>query len=228
MDQTTISAEAVLFDVGGTLIEPCPSVGHVYASVAADFGWQIHDIERINLQFSQAWKEKGDFQYNEEGWQSMVEKSFEGMIPREGCSTLFQELFLRFEDPEVWRIHGDVLPTLDALANRGFRLGVISNWDIRLRPLLKKLRLDTFFECISVSCDVGFTKPSPVIFEHTIVKLGLPAERVVHVGNHPLEDIQGAKNVGMHALLVDRSGTKDRTSLSRLTDLDPLLREAWI
>ncbi|HBP57901.1 MAG TPA: HAD family hydrolase, partial [Verrucomicrobiales bacterium] len=43
--------EAVLFDVGGTLMEPWPSIGHVYAEVAEGSGWKILDVERLNHQF---------------------------------------------------------------------------------------------------------------------------------------------------------------------------------
>ncbi len=39
---------AVTFDVGGTLIEPWPSVGHVYAEVAARHGVAAIDVATLN------------------------------------------------------------------------------------------------------------------------------------------------------------------------------------
>jgi putative hydrolase of the HAD superfamily len=85
------------------------------------------------------------------------------------------------------------------------RLAVISNWDERLEPLLKKLGLHSYFEAIVISCDVGFTKPSPVIYGHALRRLGLPPEAVLHVGDSAREDVEGARAAGMRAQLVNRS-----------------------
>ena len=220
--------EAVLFDVGGTLMEPWPSIGHVYAEVAEASGWKILDVERLNHQFEGAWKTKVDFHYSPEHWQNIVIESFEGMVSREACIELFPKLYRRFEDPDVWRIFDDVMPALDDLASRGFRLGIVSNWDNRLKPLLRRLKLDGFFDFVCVSCDIGFTKPSPVIFEHTIGKFGLPPERMLHVGDQVDEDLKGARNAGLHSLLLDRNAQCGIEVIDRLTELSPRITEAWI
>jgi phosphoglycolate phosphatase-like HAD superfamily hydrolase len=46
--------QAVTFDVGGTLIDPWPSVGHVYAAVAAEHGLTGVDPESLNVRFAAA------------------------------------------------------------------------------------------------------------------------------------------------------------------------------
>ena len=55
-------------------------------------------------------------------------------------------------------------PHSKALASSGLKLGIISNWDDRLRPLLHRLRLLDYFETTIISHEVGFTKPSRVHF----------------------------------------------------------------
>ncbi len=226
-DSEPIPVEAVLFDVGGTLIEPWPSVGHIYADVAKESGWKDVDSEKLNQQFSAAWKSKTDFHYSPEHWKELVIKTFEGMVPLEACLELFPKLYERFEDPRVWKIHEDVLPALDELASRGFRLGIVSNWDTRLKPLLNQLKLGGFFELVTVSCDIGFTKPSPVIFEHTISKLGLPANRLLHVGDQGDEDLEGANAAGLHSLLIQRKSPTTSRSIQHLTELSRRITEAW-
>lgn len=229
MNETApLSVEAVVFDVGGTLIDPFPSVGDIYAGVASKLGHANLDVERLNAQFAKAWGGKGDFQYNESHWEHLVIQAFDGLVSEKDCRAMFPKIYQRFEDPDVWKIHADVMPTLDDLAGRGFRLGIVSNWDTRLRPLLESLRLEGFFELISVSCDIGFTKPSPVIFEHTISKLGLPPDRILHVGDQHHEDVQGAQAAGLNAFQVDRSGTCGKGKLRQLTDLISLVKEAWL
>ena len=226
-DLNPLAVEAVLFDVGGTLIKPWPSIGHIYAEVAENSGWKSLDIDRLNEQFNAAWKAKADFHYSPEHWQGIVIESFKGMVSGEDCVELFASLYERFEAPDVWKVFDDVMPALDDLASRGFRLGIVSNWDTRLKPLLEKLKLDGFFEFVSVSCDIGFTKPSPVIFEHTIGKFGLPPERMLHVGDQVDEDVKGAQDAGLHSLLIDRNAQSGPGVINQLTELSQRITEAW-
>ncbi len=195
---------AVTFDVGGTLIEPWPTVGHVYAEVAARHGvWPV-DVDELNRRFDAAWRAKGEFAYTQKAWCTLVRETFGELAPKLPAK-FFDDVYQRFAEPDAWRLCMDVMPALDSLATRGVRLGIISNWDERLEPLLHKLRLASFFEITVVSCDIGFTKPSPVIFEHALRKLGLPGDHVLHVGDGEREDAKGAREAGFQALLLDRS-----------------------
>lgn len=196
---------AVTFDVGGTLIQPWPSVGHVYSEIARRHGHPPIPPETLEHRFSQAWSRKADFQHRRDDWALLVDDTFEGLLPRPPSRTFFPALYERFAKPDVWRIFDDVLPVLDALASHGFPLAIVSNWDERLRPLLKALRLDSYFETIVVSCEVAFPKPSPVIFEFTAQKLGLPPQQILHVGDHAAEDFDGATSAGFHARILNRS-----------------------
>ena len=223
----TIQAQAVTFDVGGTLIQPWPSVGAIYAEVAESHGFFGLDAERIEKQFRQALAEKAEFQHTREGWFEAVKKSFGGLLSAADCAAFFPSLYERFGKAAVWRIYEDVLPALDQLAERGFRLAAVSNWDARLRPLLRELSLMPFFEVASISSEVGFAKPSAILFEHTLRMLGLPAGAVVHVGDSFAEDVAGAKGAGLEAVLLQRTGNNGRGSISRLTELSALLAEGW-
>jgi putative hydrolase of the HAD superfamily len=138
----------------------------------------------------------------------LVDEVFNNLVSAPPSETFFAQLFERFAQPEAWRVFDDVLPALDALASRDVKLGVISNWDERLRGLLERLKLDRYFETITVSCEVGFSKPSPVIFEHASTKLGLSPGAILHIGDSPEMDLEGARAAGFHALRIRRSGSK--------------------
>lgn len=116
-------------------------------------------------------------------------------------------MFERFGEPEAWRIFDDVKPAIDALASLGINLAIISNWDDRLQPLLERLGLRKYFETVVVSCETGFSKPSPVIFEHAARKLGLPPESILHVGDSLRDDLQGAETAGFQGRLIERGKT---------------------
>ena len=198
--------QGVTFDVGGTLIEPWPSVGHVYAEAAARHGWKNISAEDLNARFAAAWRSSIDFDYTRTGWENLVNQTFRGLNPAADRVPFFAGLYERFAEPEAWHVFEDVRPALDALASQGLRLGVISNWDERLRVLLKRLHLHDYFEAFAISCEVGFTKPSPVIFAHAAVKLGLAPSAILHIGDSLELDVHGATAARFQAAQIDRSG----------------------
>jgi putative hydrolase of the HAD superfamily len=212
--------QAVTLDVGGTLIEPWPSVGHVYADVALRFGVRAEPVA-LNRGFRAAWKAKRVFDYSREAWFDLVRATFgaEQELPPE----FFPAVYERFAEPDVWRIFDDVLPALDALATQGIRLAAISNWDERLKPLLHRLGLHPWFDLVVASCEVRFTKPSPAIFEHALRALALPAEAVLHVGDGMAEDFEGARGAGLNAVLLAREATTaSQGSIRSLNELEVL------
>jgi putative hydrolase of the HAD superfamily len=196
--------EAITFDVGGTLIKPWPSVGHVYAEVAANHGVERVSPEVLNHRFGMAWQATKNFNHGRDEWAALVDQTFAGLGDEPPSQTFFPELYDRFTQPGAWHVFEDVVPTLEALAASGTRLGIISNWDERLLPLLERLRLHTYFDAIVVSCDVGFAKPSPVIFEHAAKKLGVAPEFILHVGDSLQHDVTGAASAGFQTRLIDR------------------------
>ena len=195
---------AVSFDVGGTLIEPWPSVGHIYAEVAARHGVSA-PAEELNRGFAASWRARGDFGYTQGEWFALVRQTF-GERAAQLPEAFFPAVYRRFAEADAWRIHDDVLPVLDHLTSRGMPLAVVSNWDERLHELLAALRLRSYFDTVIVSCDVGFTKPSPVPFELALRRLGVPAGALLHIGDSSREDVAGAESAGAKALLVERTG----------------------
>src|SRR5258706_15545812 len=99
----TSHIHAVTFDVGGTLIEPWPSVGHVYAEVAHDYGLNRPDPEVLNQQFALAWKAKEGFDHSRGAWLGLVEKTFAGFLNAPLDPKFFEELYRRFAQPEIGR-----------------------------------------------------------------------------------------------------------------------------
>lgn len=215
---------AVTFDAGGTLLEPWPSVGAVYAAVAAEHGWRDLSAAQLDVNFVSAWRANADFDYSTDAWRQIVEESFAGLVNRGAVHGFFDDLYARFAEPDCWRVYPDVRPALDQLRRRGLRLAVISNWDLRLGPLLNRLGLADYFDAVVISAEVGATKPSARIFEEAASRLRFGASEILHVGDAGLEDLNGARAAGFAALRIDRrSISADQSTIPRLTDLDSML-----
>ncbi len=223
--KTLPTIKAISFDAGGTLITPKPSVGHVYAEVAARHGIRIPPGV-LNKRFSTAWSQRLEFNHRREEWAAIVNDTFAGLtdVPP-GPLPFFDELYQRFEEPDAWQIYEDVLPALEELSSSGMPLGIISNWDERLRPLLHRLELDGYFQSIVISCEIGFTKPSPVIFHEASKKLGIAPEHILHVGDSSKHDAAGAQTAGFQWRLIDRKANEQsENTIASLSDLGEFIQ----
>ena len=213
------NVKAVSFDVGGTLIEPWPSVGHAYAEVAGRHGVQVEPDE-VTSRFVNAWQSRGDFAYTKAAWAEIVDQSFAGLTTVLPSQTFFDELYHEFATSKPWQIYSDVLPTLEALGIRKMRLAVISNWDDRLRVLLESLAIAHQFEVVIVSAEVGHTKPLLEIFQTAAEALQLPPDDILHVGDSEKEDHQGALAAGFQSRWLCRDSTEPiGHSITSLEDL---------
>jgi REG-2-like HAD superfamily hydrolase len=207
--------DAITFDVGGTLIKPWPSVGHVYADVAERHGVKKVSPAELNLRFTQAWKAVKNFNHGRTEWAALVDASFGSPVSAE----LFSDIYERFAEADAWHVFEDVIPTLESLLASGIKLGVISNWDERLKPLLRALKLEDYFDVIVVSCEVGFPKPSPVIFQQAAEKLGVTPGAILHVGDSFEMDVEGARGAGFEAAELRREGAGEMMSLLKLATI---------
>ncbi len=111
---------------------------------------------------------------------------------------------------------------LDELRSIGCQMYVVSNWDILLEEVLEDLGWRGYFEGIIASAVVGVEKPEPGIFEEALRLSGRTGERekVVHVGNDPVSDVEGAVSSGIDAVMISRSGEAAPRAVATLPDLN--------
>src|SRR5207237_1314056 len=151
-------------------------------------------LAMLSRQFAAAWRAHKDFNYTEAAWAEIVDATFCGLAERPPSQTFFPDLYLRFAQPQAWRIFDDVLPALQALRSGGVKLGIISNWDERLGPLLRALRLRAYFDAVVISSEAAWAKPSHRIFHQAARELGLSAANILHVGDDWDRDLRGAQS----------------------------------
>lgn len=122
---------------------------------------------------------------------------------------------------DIFSLFEDSIPTLEALQAAGFRIAIISNWDVSLHRTCRMLGLTDYCEIVVASLEEGVEKPDPLLFELTFERLSVLSGAVVHVGDDPVADVQGARNVGAKPFLIDRS--LEAPEAHRLADLRDLL-----
>lgn len=212
--------KAVTFDVGHTLIEPNLPVGEYYAEVAARHGHANLSAVELQRRFLSALPPQGGAVNTYADWARIVDETFAGLVAPPPSETFFPELFERFAQPSAWRIFDDVRPALDELARRGLRLGVITNWDNRLRPMLAGLNLAARFEVMVVSCELNTAKPAREMFERAASLFKLEPAEILHVGDSLEADVAGARAAGFVATQIART---ELDAVGRISSLRRLL-----
>jgi putative hydrolase of the HAD superfamily len=210
---------AVTFDVGDTLIEPNVSVGETYVRFAAEHGIGGLSASDIERRFRAAFRAHGGAVNTRGEWARIVNSTFAEAGIAKPNDALFSSLFDYFALPTAWRIFDDVLPTLEELSGRHLRLGIISNWDARLRPLLAALDLASRFDAIVVSCEAGYAKPAPQIFELAAQQLNLAVGEILHVGDSLQADVQGATSAGFCSVQLVRSSGPGTNAIGSLREI---------
>ena len=208
--------KAVFFDAGGTLFRPFPSVGEIYAEVAGRHGLTA-DPEELETVFHNTWRQRdglaslsGQTSEKEERkwWYDLVWEVFSRLGRIENFEAFFEELYDRFAQASAWSLFPDTLPVLQELKRRKKTVGIISNWDSRLFGICEELNLAPYLDFILASAVVGVAKPNPKIFHEALRKARVSPEEAVHVGDSLTDDVRGAEQAGIRAILIDRSGSR--------------------
>ena len=224
--------EAVYFDAAGTLIKPARRVGESYAAIAEKYGKTVTPSDlfarfRIcfdgapRLAFPNAAADQIE-RLERDWWKKLVGQVFEPFGRFDNFDDYFAELFDYFAEPNAWALFPEVLDTLAALKQRGVTLAVISNFDSRLVRILDGLGVGPWFADVFVSSRVGYAKPDRRIFDVALSRHGLLAENAIHVGDSETNDLHGARNAGLKALLIDRKPPSG-TSIDRLMSLQQIV-----
>jgi putative hydrolase of the HAD superfamily len=227
--------KVIFFDAVGTLIETRYCVGEIYSRAAREFGFEA-EPRILQLNFERSFRRQPPLAFPagtpepaltelEKGWWSnLVEAVFDGLGSFPQFDQFFDEIFERFRGREFWRVYDDVAPALTELKRRGFRLGVISNFDSRLYDVLRACSLDHFFDSIHVSTCVGAAKPDPAIFQAALNHYAVEAPQAWHVGDSLREDVDGAMAAMVNAILLDRDDRfAENAPAPRITSLNQLV-----
>jgi putative hydrolase of the HAD superfamily len=224
---------AIFFDAAGTLFEPREPIGVSYARIAEHFG--VHaDPAAVASGFRRAFASAPGLSFGPghstselrrleyRWWHGLVAQVFAGLGKFDDFDAYFDALFAFFADPANWCADPEAPQVLDDLRQRGFALGVVSNFDYRLYGILNGLALTAHFDSITLSSEAGFAKPAPEIFNAALRKHAVEPAAAIHVGDSEPLDVKGAAAAGIAAVLLDRDGRGSVTIRGRTATIGSL------
>jgi putative hydrolase of the HAD superfamily len=228
--QTLPMLRGLSLDFGGTLGGERPARWEIYAEEAQRAGLRLGADEvmaRMVAAHAELPQEvDGAFRYTPEWFAHFIPR----VLPLEELAgppreALIERLFARFADPSTYRLLPGARELLELAQELGLRLALVSNWGPGLPRTLKALGVLDRFDVVLVSALERIEKPDPRLFARALEGLGLGADEVLHVGDHPDKDARGAQSAGLRTALVDGSGTMGSLEGTlRLQDLHQLAR----
>ena len=99
-----------------------------------------------------------------------------------------------------------VVETLRTLRERGFRVGLITVCSEDVEVVFPETELAGLFDAEVFSNAVRLAKPDPRIYLHCCELLGVEPHEAVFVGDGANDELEGARRVGMEAILIHRPG----------------------
>jgi len=225
----------VLFDAGDTLLAPAPSFQGRFVAVAAAHGLPL-EAAAVDAAIAEAvraaeWPaDWTDPATQRSFWVGFYRQVLAALGHEEGGGApvgleLAEALFAAFSDPAGYRLFDDARPVLEALAGRGLKLGVVSNFEPWLEDVLALEGVDHLFAAVAISGKLGVAKPDPEIFRAALTEAGADPATTVHVGDQPGNDLAAARAVGITPVLIDRFARHpDPDGVHRVEDLLGLVR----
>ncbi|MFB3906317.1 MAG: HAD-IA family hydrolase [Acidobacteriota bacterium] len=228
---------AVSFDAVGTLFHLRAPVGEIYLERARRYGLDSSDPDlprKLTDSFRRALAAQRPLAFANEPadriptlerqwWKSVVTTTFSSFERPRSFDAFFDDVYEMFRTADGWRLDPDSRSVLRALRDGGLKIGLVTNYDSRVLDVLESLGMRRLFDQVAVSSLVGAAKPDPRIFHAACAALSCAPAEAVHVGDDYEEDLQGAKQAGVHGLLYDPRGRYEGRNLPRICELVDLL-----
>ncbi len=229
--------KAVTFDAVGTLFHLRAPVGEIYLERARCHGLESSDPDlarKLTESFRRGFRSQGSLAFpnqpadriaalEREWWKAVVTATFGPYHRPLDFEAFFEDLYNMFRTAEGWRLDSDAVRVLEALRDRGMKIGLVTNYDSRVLDVLESLGIRRLFDAVTVSTLVGAAKPDRLIFEKACAALSCLPAQAVHIGDDYEEDLRGAVQAGLHAFLYDPGGRYRDQNLPRICKLAELL-----
>jgi putative hydrolase of the HAD superfamily len=203
----------IFFDAAGTLFFLTKTVGDHYALVSREIGLKL-DATKLEKAFYTAWKtmpsrpaisgpREDDDKY---WWRDLVRRVLGQVAPSLSeldRDNFFEVAYEHFAEAGVWQLYPEVPEVLQQLQSH-FQLAVISNFDGRLRFIVRHLGMSQYFAHMFISSEVGADKPDPEIYRRALNIMHLNTNEVLHVGDDPERDWKAASAAGLSVFRLDR------------------------
>ena len=204
-----MSPNVVFFDVDFTLIYPGPTFnGKGYRKFATKYGLLVDPnkyTHAVSVASAELTQQQNNI-YRAELFIGYAQRVLEEMgAAGHSLKACAREIYDEWSCSRHFLLYDDVIPVMRVLHESGFIMGLISNTHRSMSMFQQHFNLTSYLSVAISSYEHGYMKPEPSIFYAALDQLGVSAADAIMVGDSVPHDIKGARQVGMGAVLIDRS-----------------------
>lgn len=134
-------------------------------------------------------------------------KTNKELLPSSKLDTVAEKLYEYYKTTDPWILEPSIKSTLAYLKTKGIALGILSNYDTRLREILRNFEIAHYFDVFVLSGELGVEKPNIKIFKFMENVFKIDGEEILHIGDDLKKDYFAAKNAGWNGVLYDQNKT---------------------
>jgi putative hydrolase of the HAD superfamily len=213
--------KAVVFDVDYTIAKPGPDLGpEGYRRLGERHGLTLDPAryDEARRAALATLERHPELDHDDEVWVLFTRRVIEGMGGVGNTHAAAVEMEQAWVHAQHFELYDDARPVLEELRRRGLKLGLLSNSARDMAEFVEHHGLEV--DAVLSSRTHGKTKPHETIFRRMLELLDVRPAEALMVGDTLEDDIEGARSVGMRAVLVDRVARyPDHSSLDDLRGL---------
>ncbi len=189
--------KAIIFDLWDTLIyadveDPRPRAQRL-------LGWQDRPFEEFMEKFQHAYMTRPFHSLYDAFAYVCEDFGVKDSSVRKKLVSIWEEesghIYLYPESEEV----------LQDLKSKEYRLGLLSNGSFHTKNVLDSAGISLYFNAVIISYQVGYVKPDGRIYREMLRRLDSRPEETMMVGDRIVDDVEGARTVGIRPVLLDRN-----------------------
>lgn len=212
--------KAILFDLDDTLLNRDKAVDQLFNIILENY-YRV-TADDITKKMLKKFKEYDKNCYGD-GDKIKVLKPFFQEFPPE--LEMKESNMIDFWDtyfPQCFKPEEEVHTLLDQISQHA-KIGLITNGSTqRQKAKIKSSQLESYFETIVISDEVGYSKPEQEIFDIALDRLGVMASETLFIGDDLVKDVKGPQNVGIKSVWFNPGNIGNTTNISPDVEISEL------
>lgn len=216
--------KAVIFDLDDTLLNRDDAIDKMFSIILEKCYEDVKNSKRN--QMLQKFKEYDQRDYGNSNKTRVFETFFNEFPPQYRIPSNCIQDFWNSNFPNCFSINQSTINIINTI-KRWAKVAIITNGTaLRQRAKIDKTKLNSYFETIIISEEVGFRKPDKQIFELALKKLNVNRNEVIFVGDDIEKDIGGCQNVDIKGIWYNPLMKRNETPIkpfAEISSIDKLL-----
>lgn len=214
--------KAIIFDLDDTLLDRDKAVDQMFLTILEKCYEGVH--QPIKYEMLQKFKEYDKSVYGYGDKTQLVESFFDEFPPKHRLPSADIQDFWNIHFPNCFSISQHTIKLINTLKTQVSMAIITNGVTQRQKAKIINTHLNSYFDIITISEEVGFSKPDRRIFELTLKKLNVQPEDTLFVGDDLEKDISGCQNVNIKGIWFNPHRIDNYTEIKPYAEIDSLDR----